>query len=877
MRDVRIFRMLCTLFLVVGLLAAPTAQASSDEGPVTYEGNQRCEAIGLVQAYNANVTRAPTSGVDPSGRFGWAAYDGETGHLVDWSSTVPVAAVLVKGRTSGNQYAYGGALGDVALHAPQGQGGEWADVSRITFCMEPEPGLLTIEKATEPAGADAVFGFTSTIDGFAPMLADGGAATAEVAEGRYTVTEMPVAGWELADVTCDLSGAVVDLAARSVELDVMPGANVTCVFENVEIPDEPGTLQIPEEPITAEIPEEPGTAEIVEETIPQDEQTTLALPGEEERGTPAVPVLVTAETGTVSWDFSTGLRVDPGTEIEIAQLTVPDPAGSQCSAEVEATNGKSVHLGHNLNVYVNDALLVTLQGIENEPFQFSAGSAGFVSSGSDQLVVALESTLNRVASLAGSLTVTCAHKGKIVIEKITDPPGAAQTFDFTSTVAGFAPSLGDGETASVDVESGSYTVTETVAAGWELQDISCDDPEADIHLADGAATVYVADGATVKCTFTNHEIPEPPGKIVIEKVTDPSEATATFTFATSVPGWAPELGNGESSEVVVEAGEYTITEAMTPEWTLTDLTCDDPTADIDLQGIAVVTVDPGETVTCTFTNTQQGTLWVGKTTEPATDDVYFAFTSDIAGWPPDLHSGMSASTTVDPGTYTVTELAAEGWDLSDLVCDDPDAIIDLTTSSATVHVGAGEFVKCEFTNKEVELLGAIGDFVWHDKDRDGVQESGEPGIEGVRVNVYATGGSAEAQEGSVDILATPPILLVATTRTDEDGRYLIDNLPAGNYMVEFTNLPKGYHFTKQFAAGDKYIDSDAALTSGFTPVMVLPAGFVDLTCDAGAYIVAQEVLPLTGSDLDGSLGAGLMLILMGAACVLAVKPRKVMG
>lgn len=114
-----------------------------------------------------------------------------------------------------------------------------------------------------------------------------------------------------------------------------------------------------------------------------------------------------ADTTSDSWDFSSGLRVVPGTDVQIGELTVPDPAGAECTAEVEARNGRSVHLGHNINVHLNGTLLMTLQGVEDEPFKVSSDSEGFISSGSDQLTVFLEPTQDRVSSTVGSLTVTC--------------------------------------------------------------------------------------------------------------------------------------------------------------------------------------------------------------------------------------------------------------------------------------------------------------------------------------------------------------------------------------------------------------------------------------------------------------------------------------
>ncbi len=114
-----------------------------------------------------------------------------------------------------------------------------------------------------------------------------------------------------------------------------------------------------------------------------------------------------AETSTVSWDFSRGLTVEVGEETLIGALTVPDPAGAECTAEVDTTNGRSVHLGHNINVYLNGTLLITLLGVEDAPGKVSSDAEGFTSSGSDQLTVFLEATQDDLTSTEGSLTVTC--------------------------------------------------------------------------------------------------------------------------------------------------------------------------------------------------------------------------------------------------------------------------------------------------------------------------------------------------------------------------------------------------------------------------------------------------------------------------------------
>ncbi len=120
----------------------------------------------------------------------------------------------------------------------------------------------------------------------------------------------------------------------------------------------------------------------------------------------AIPA--TAATSEVTWDFSTGLDLPfPPSETEIADLTVSDPAGSACTAEVEAVNGQSSHRTLDIEVTLNGGLVMLLEGIEDTPFQVSSDSFAFTSSGSDEFVVTLVSERSRIASSTGSLTVTC--------------------------------------------------------------------------------------------------------------------------------------------------------------------------------------------------------------------------------------------------------------------------------------------------------------------------------------------------------------------------------------------------------------------------------------------------------------------------------------
>ncbi|MDK2939212.1 MAG: hypothetical protein PWQ51_1376 [Methanolobus sp.] len=115
----------------------------------------------------------------------------------------------------------------------------------------------------------------------------------------------------------------------------------------------------------------------------------------------------------------------------------------------------------------------------------------------------------------------------------------------------------------------------------------------------------------------------------------------------------------------------------------------------------------------------------------------------------------------------------------------------------------------------------VGNYVWNDLNVNGLQESGEIGMEGVTVKLYTCEGE-----------------LVATTETDEEGHYDFDDLEAGSYYIEFVS-PSGYVFTTA-NQGDEDEDSDAE-TGGVTGCFTLNAGDYYNVVDAGLHSTEQEI------------------------------------
>jgi|GEM_PF-2926837 len=141
----------------------------------------------------------------------------------------------------------------------------------------------------------------------------------------------------------------------------------------------------------------------------------------------------------------------------------------------------------------------------------------------------------------------------------------------------------------------------------------------------------------------------------------------------------------------------------------------------------------------------------------------------------------------------------------------------------------------------------LGDFVFEDKNVNGMQDGGEPGINGVTVNLLLPG-----IDGMCNTNDDMPSGNATTTGTMGNGGYEFTGLNPGTYCVEFdiTSLPDDFCTTDGFALGspsftlanqgaDDAVDSDADVVSGKTANIVLVANQFDPSNDAGIYCPAK--------------------------------------
>ena len=182
-------------------------------------------------------------------------------------------------------------------------------------------------------------------------------------------------------------------------------------------------------------------------------------------------------------------------------------------------------------------------------------------------------------------------------------------------------------------------------------------------------------------------------------------------------------------------------------------------------------------------------------------------------------NGNYTFTGLTPGTYVVGFVAPNGYAFTapnvggdDAI--DSDALPAMNGMTAPVTLTSGQ------TDATIDAglyrPVAIGDLVFRDTNGNGLQDQGEPGLAGITVRVEDTAG-----------------VVVATTMTGPDGKYLVDALAPGTYVVAF-DVPPAFVFTMPNVGGDDAIDSDALpAMNGMTAPITLTSGQTNLTIDAG--------------------------------------------
>ncbi len=172
------------------------------------------------------------------------------------------------------------------------------------------------------------------------------------------------------------------------------------------------------------------------------------------------------------------------------------------------------------------------------------------------------------------------------------------------------------------------------------------------------------------------------------------------------------------------------------------------------------------------------------------------------------------------GKYEISFETPEGYEattanVGDDALDSDGTKVEVEVNNADDLTIDSGFYKPVVEPPKTDATYKVGDKVWNDTNKDGIQNANEAGIEGVKVTLTKADGTT------------------VETRTDKDGNYIFTDLPNGKYEISF-ETPEGYEATTA-NVGDDALDSDG------TKVEVEVNNADDLTIDSGFYKLTPEV------------------------------------
>ncbi len=122
------------------------------------------------------------------------------------------------------------------------------------------------------------------------------------------------------------------------------------------------------------------------------------------------------------------------------------------------------------------------------------------------------------------------------------------------------------------------------------------------------------------------------------------------------------------------------------------------------------------------------------------------------------------------------------------------------------------------------IPASLGNYVWEDLNGNGIQDNNEKGVPGVVVSLLDINNNpVKNPVNGTDYEVT----------TDIDGKYLFENLPAGEYKVKF-NIPTDYILSPKNRGG--FEKDSNPFRSGLTERIILSEGENNLSIDAGLYL-----------------------------------------
>lgn len=521
-------------------------------------------------------------------------------------------------------------------------------------------GKLTIVKAASTSGVEFDYNSTGTVSTqdlstaiteFSLLSNGNGLSLAAPTGQPVSITETEFDDWKVSDISCvnnDPRAAGVPVIFTR-ENNVL---NITLTKGNLATSPEAGTEDYGQSDVTCTFTNtEGGSITIIKDTVPDGGQD-FSYSG----------------SGPDGFNFGGGFTLDDDTDDGLSNTAVFDnlAPGSYTLTETQIDGFDLTGLSCNVPV--------------------DKGDYGFT------------------VVMIGSLDVVCTfvntQRGGIIVAKQTEPDGDEALFEFSGDASGV---IGDNGTIEVmNLRPGAYTSEETIAAGWDLVSIVCNDDNSGANDLNPAQADFVVDpGEIVTCTFLNIK----QGSIVVNKTAIGDDGTfsferswgADFDIATTAGTGSASFNNLSASDEVANA-TYSVSEITEglDRWTYDGVVC---TGNDGVEDNGAIDLDPGETVNCVFTNTKWSSLTLVKQAYGPDDE--FCFSVGMEGYNTANHclvtnegSGTwEYGDNIELGDYLVAELLEEGsiWILAQATCDNGDSPEALT-------ITAGEDVTCKFVN-----------------------------------------------------------------------------------------------------------------------------------------------------------------------------------
>lgn len=291
----------------------------------------------------------------------------------------------------------------------------------------------------------------------------------------------------------------------------------------------------------------------------------------------------------------------------------------------------------------------------------------------------------------GEITV-----GSATADEWTVSASSTEDEDVGVSGAGTVTTGGTFQTGSYDLSESGGPEGYTPSEAWSCV-VNGNEPQS-------MNTIELGLGDVATCTMVNTAQPV---ELTLVKRTDDSSGDGTFHFRVTGTDESMEFSTnvtvetteGMGSETIsIPAGAFDINEVDLPEgWRFAGVSCsydEESFGESIPSGGEHIVVNNGDHVTCTFHDTRKAVLSIKKVvinnnagTATASNFSFQTFDGESTSSPIAFESDGQNDIVVNPGTYTVTEVAADGYTSSSEGC-------------SSITLAAGGTATCTITNDD---------------------------------------------------------------------------------------------------------------------------------------------------------------------------------